>query len=96
MVVYYCHIITVLIIGTSELNSLPSLRLTVVKSGRRWIRQSLVGASLFPGLVCSTSFFINFIAISYHSAKAIPFTSMVITVIALYHVNRVKLRFPVF
>ncbi|KAL5250004.1 hypothetical protein ACHWQZ_G015923 [Mnemiopsis leidyi] len=44
--------------------------------GRRWIRQSLVGASLFPGVVCSTSFFINFIAISYHSAKAIPFTSM--------------------
>lgn len=44
--------------------------------GRNWIKQSLVSAALLPSLVCGTAFMINFIAISYHASRAIPFTTM--------------------
>lgn len=46
-------------------------------NGRRWIKQMLLSAFLLPSVVCGTAFFINFIAIYYHAAKAIPFGSMV-------------------
>ena len=37
----------------------------------------VVSAFLLPMMVCSTAFFINFIAIYYHASRAIPFTTMV-------------------
>jgi len=46
-------------------------------NGRKWIKQMLMSAFLLPGIVCGTAFCINFIAIYYHAAKAIPFGSMV-------------------
>ena len=48
-----------------------------VSLGKDWIKQMLVGASLFPGLICGTAFMINFIAIYYHASRAIPFLTMV-------------------
>ena len=45
--------------------------------GKRWIRQMVQGAFLLPGLVCSTAFLVNFIAIYYHASRAIPFLSMI-------------------
>jgi len=63
--------------GTAPINGYAGGALYSQLGGKRWIRQTLLSASLFPGLVCSTSFLINFIAIYYHSAKAIPFTSMI-------------------
>ncbi|XP_031553580.1 transmembrane 9 superfamily member 3-like [Actinia tenebrosa] len=47
------------------------------QGGRQWIRQLVVGALLFPSLVCCTAFVINFIAIYYHASRAIPFGTMV-------------------
>jgi len=47
-------------------------------NGRKWIKQMLMSAFLLPSLICGTAFFINFIAIYYHAAKAIPFGSMMI------------------
>ena len=63
--------------ATSPINGYAGGALYSQLGGRRWIKQTLLGASIFPGLVCTNSFLINFIAISYHSAKAIPFTSMI-------------------
>lgn len=48
--------------------------------GRKWIKQMLWSAFLLPSVVCGTAFFVNFIAIYYHAAKAIPFGSMVAVV----------------
>ncbi len=39
--------------------------------------QMVVSAFLLPFLVCSTAFFINFIAMYYHASRAIPFVTMV-------------------
>eukprot|EP01136_Pigoraptor_vietnamica_P027745 Opistho-1_new@84430 len=46
--------------------------------GKEWIKQMVVTASLFPGTVCSLAFLINFIAIWYQVARAIPFGTMVV------------------
>ncbi|GMT24604.1 hypothetical protein PFISCL1PPCAC_15901 [Pristionchus fissidentatus] len=46
--------------------------------GTNWIKQALFGAFLLPSLVCGIAFLINFIAIYYHAARAIPFTIMLI------------------
>lgn len=46
-------------------------------SGQRWIKQMAVGALLFPGFLAWIALTINTIAIYYHTARAIPFTSMV-------------------
>ena len=45
--------------------------------GKVWIRQMMVSAFFLPVMVCSTAFFINFIAIYYHASRAIPFGTMV-------------------
>merc|ERR1712002_924721 len=53
--------------------------------GKKWIRQMVISAFLLPFLVCSTAFFINFIAIYYHASRAIPFGIMVaVTCICLF------------
>lgn len=48
--------------------------------GKEWIKQMLLGASLFPALVSGIAFSINFIAIYYHASRAIPFTTMLVVV----------------
>eukprot|EP00123_Amoebidium_parasiticum_P017535 comp23892_c2_seq1/m.41966 comp23892_c2_seq1/g.41966 ORF comp23892_c2_seq1/g.41966 comp23892_c2_seq1/m.41966 type:complete len:558 (-) comp23892_c2_seq1:158-1831(-) len=54
-------------------------------AGKTWIKQMVVQATLFPGLVCGMTFMMNFVAISYNSSKAIPFTAMLsITAIGLF------------
>ncbi|KAG9510316.1 Transmembrane 9 superfamily member 3 [Fragariocoptes setiger] len=45
--------------------------------GRKWIRQMLFSAFMFPSIVCGTAFMINFIALYYHASRAIPFGAMV-------------------
>lgn len=55
------------------------------QGGKEWIKQMTCGAFLFPLLVCSTVFMINFVAIYYHASRAIPFGTMVaITCICLF------------
>ena len=46
-------------------------------SGQSWIKQMVIGAFLFPGLLAWVTLSINTIAIYYHASRAIPFTSMV-------------------
>ncbi|KAA0193262.1 hypothetical protein HAZT_HAZT006085 [Hyalella azteca] len=62
--------------ATSPLNGYFGGSLYARMGGRRWIRQMLVSAFLLPGLVCTTAFFINFIALYYHASRAISFTIM--------------------
>nr|CAB3267004.1 transmembrane 9 superfamily member 3-like [Phallusia mammillata] len=45
--------------------------------GRAWIKEMVVSALLIPGLISSTAFFVNFIAMYYHASRAIPFGTMV-------------------
>ena len=45
--------------------------------GKVWMRQMLASAFLLPAVVCGTAFAINFIAIYYHASRAIPFGTMV-------------------
>jgi transmembrane 9 superfamily protein 3 len=46
-----------------------------------WIRCMVLTASLFPGLVLTVGFLLNFVAIAYDSAQAIPFGGMVVMVL---------------
>lgn len=46
-------------------------------AGKEWIKQVVVGASLFPATVSGTAFLMNLIAIYYHASRAIPFLTMV-------------------
>lgn len=46
-------------------------------TGKDWIKQMLLAATLFPFCVCGIAFMINFIAIYYHASRAIPFLTMV-------------------
>lgn len=45
--------------------------------GKQWIRQMVMSAALLPGLVCGSTFLINFVAIYYHASRAIPFGTMI-------------------
>ena len=63
--------------ATAPVNGYTGGSLYARMGGKKWIRQMIVSAFLLPFLVCSTAFFINFIAIYYHASRAIPFTTMV-------------------
>jgi len=61
-----------------NLSSLNRISLyNVCETGKRWIRQMMTGTFLVPALVCGMAFFINFLAIYYHSSRSIPFVTMV-------------------
>ncbi|KAF2364430.1 Nonaspanin (TM9SF) [Trinorchestia longiramus] len=62
--------------ATSPLNGYFGGSLYARLGGRRWIRQMVMSAFLLPGLVCTTAFFINFIALYYHASRTISFTIM--------------------
>uniref|UniRef100_A0A183BKN8 Transmembrane 9 superfamily member n=1 Tax=Globodera pallida TaxID=36090 RepID=A0A183BKN8_GLOPA len=44
--------------------------------GKRWIKQMLLGALFFPGLISLVALGVNAVAIGYHASRAIPFTTM--------------------
>lgn len=62
--------------ATAPVNGYSGGSLYARMGGKKWIRQMVISAFLLPFLVCSTAFFINFIAIYYHASRAIPFTTM--------------------
>lgn len=45
-------------------------------SGKRWIRQFLIGATLLPVLISMCSSIVNMVALYYHTSRAIPFLTM--------------------
>ena len=47
-------------------------------SGKRWIKTMLLTAGLFPGAVFGVAFFLNTVAIFYHSLAAVPFGTRVV------------------
>ena len=47
-------------------------------SGKRWIKTMLLTASLFPGACFGIAFFLNTVAVGYHSLAAVPFGTMVV------------------
>ena len=71
--------------ATSPVNGYFGGSLYAQFGGRKWIKQMVIAAFFLPSLICSTTFLINFIAIYYHTSRAIPFGSMVaITCICLF------------
>ncbi|KAJ3364370.1 hypothetical protein GGF32_001894 [Allomyces javanicus] len=44
--------------------------------GRQWVHQALLSASFLPATSCTGFTIINFVAISFHSSRAIAFTSI--------------------
>lgn len=62
---------------SSPINGYTGGSLYAQYNGKKWIKQMLLSAFLLPSIICGTAFFINFIAIYYHAARAIPFTSMI-------------------
>jgi len=62
--------------ATAPVNGYTGGSLYARMGGKKWIKQMVISAFLVPFLVCSTAFFINFIAIYYHASRAIPFTTM--------------------
>ncbi|KAF6778499.1 hypothetical protein AHF37_01878 [Paragonimus kellicotti] len=62
--------------ATAPINGLVGGSLYSQLSGKRWIRQFLLGATLLPILVSSVAFFVNLIAIYYQTSRAIPFLTM--------------------
>lgn len=47
-------------------------------NGDQWIKQVLATAACLPLSVCATAFSVNFVAIYYHAARAIPFGTMMV------------------
>jgi len=63
--------------ATAPVNGYGGGSLYARMGGKKWIRQMVISAFLLPFMVCSTAFFINFIAIYYHASRAIPFLTMI-------------------
>ncbi|KAI3644118.1 hypothetical protein MP228_010282 [Amoeboaphelidium protococcarum] len=63
--------------ATSFISGYYSAQFFVGYGGRRWIRTLMLSASLWSGAVCVITIIVNFIAIYYHSTKAIPAGTMV-------------------
>lgn len=63
--------------ATSPVNGFFGGALYSQFGGKQWIRQMVVSAFFLPGLVCSSTFLINFVAMYYHASRAIPFGTMV-------------------
>ncbi|CAK9815007.1 Transmembrane 9 superfamily member 4 [Anthophora plagiata] len=53
-----------------------SARLYKTMRGRKWKRTAFLTATLYPGIVFSTCFFLNFFIWGKHSSGAVPFTTM--------------------
>lgn len=71
--------------ATSPINGFFGGSLFSRLGGKNWIRQMVVSAALLPGLVCCSTFLINFVAMYYGASRAIPFGTMVaITSICLF------------
>lgn len=54
-------------------------------AGKEWIKQVVIGATLFPVFISGIAFLINFIAIYYHASRAIPFFTMVCSMGYVFH-----------
>ena len=80
--------------ATAPVNGYAGGSLYARMGGKKWIKQMVVSAFLLPFLVCSTAFFINFIAIYYHASRAIPFTTMVKN--SFSNIKTLKLKFCIF
>lgn len=63
--------------ATSPVNGFFGGSLYSRLGGKQWIRQMIISASLIPGLVCGSTFLINFVAMYYKASRAIPFGTMV-------------------
>ncbi|XP_017792829.1 PREDICTED: transmembrane 9 superfamily member 4 [Habropoda laboriosa] len=53
-----------------------SARLYKTMRGRKWRRTAFLTATLYPGIVFTTCFFLNFFIWGKHSSGAVPFTTM--------------------
>lgn len=62
---------------TSPINGYFGSSLYAQVGGKKWIKQMIMSAFLVPTWVCTTAFFINFIAMYYHASRAIPFGTMI-------------------
>ncbi|CAH8590393.1 unnamed protein product [Schistosoma intercalatum] len=71
--------------STSPVNGLVGGSLYARMSGKRWIRQFLMGATLLPFLMCCFTFLVDLVAIYYRTSRSIPFFTMLsITSIILF------------
>lgn len=69
----------------SPINGFVSSGLYARMGGVQWIRQMLMSTFLVPGMIATTVFLVNIIAIYYHASRAIPFTTMMaITAICVF------------
>ena len=57
--------------------TIKQLTLKILENNLIVLFQMLIAAFLVPTMVCTTAFFINFIAMGYHASRAIPFGTMV-------------------
>jgi len=62
--------------ATAPVNGYAGGSLYARMGGKKMDQKMVISAFLLPFMVCSTAFFINFIAIYYHASRAIPFTTM--------------------
>lgn len=53
-----------------------SARLYKTMKGREWKRSAFLTATLYPGIIFSTCFFLNFFIWGKHSSGAVPFSTM--------------------
>lgn len=54
-----------------------SARLYKTMKGREWKRSAFLTATLYPGIVFGTCFFLNFFIWDKHSSGAVPFSTMI-------------------
>ncbi|CAG8529275.1 12123_t:CDS:10, partial [Dentiscutata heterogama] len=68
----FFYILTSAIAGYSSANTYQ------IYGGRNWIKNILVTATLWPGIISVMTAMINFVAVYYSSSRAIPFTAMLV------------------
>ncbi|RIB03503.1 hypothetical protein C2G38_2133469 [Gigaspora rosea] len=66
----FFYTLTSVIAGYSSANTYQ------IYGGRNWIKNILVTATLWPGILSIMTTMINFVAVYYSSSRAIPFTAM--------------------
>jgi len=64
-----------------------SARLYKMFGGKSWRRNTLLTATLFPGIVSSISFFVNFFVWHEHSTIAIPLTTMIAVLLLWFGIS---------
>ncbi|OON19795.1 endomembrane protein 70, partial [Opisthorchis viverrini] len=72
--------------ASAPINGMVGGSLYAQMSGKKWIRQFLLGSTLLPILTFAAAFLVNLVAVYYQTSRSIPFLTMLAVVAILLFV----------